>query len=130
MSDSKPQYYEFLMDFRMRFWIKSFWWYCIFIQYNCSDRFLHVLEMVKLVRFLRVMFVVFGMSGTLFVVFISCNILFDCLIVCWWASRRFLFFWWKKWENICFCRILMHIFAQWINKYAQWVIKKNLNDLD
>ena len=32
--------------------------------------------MVKLVRFLRVMLVAFGMSGTLLVVFISCNILF------------------------------------------------------
>ena len=32
--------------------------------------------MVKLVRFLRVVLVVFGMSGTLLVVFISCNILF------------------------------------------------------
>ena len=32
--------------------------------------------MVKLVRFLRVMLVAFGMS-----VFISCNILFDCLLV-------------------------------------------------
>jgi hypothetical protein len=37
--------------------------------------------MVKLVRFLRVMLVAFGMSGTLLVVFISCNILFDCLLV-------------------------------------------------
>ena len=36
--------------------------------------------MVKLVRFLRVMLVAFGMSGTLLVVF-SCNILFDCLLV-------------------------------------------------
>ena len=37
--------------------------------------------MVKLVRFLRVMLVAFGMSGTLLVVFISCNILFDCLLM-------------------------------------------------
>ena len=37
--------------------------------------------MVKLVRFLRVVLVVFGMSGTLLVAFISCNILFDCLLV-------------------------------------------------
>ena len=37
--------------------------------------------MVKLVRFLRVMLVAFGMSGTLLVVFISCNILLDCLLM-------------------------------------------------
>ena len=37
--------------------------------------------MVKLVRFLRVMLVVFGMSGTLLVVFIACNVLLDCLLM-------------------------------------------------
>ena len=47
--------------------------------------------MVKLVRFLRVMLVVFGMSGTLFVVFISCNILFDCLLVVGVKAFSFLF---------------------------------------
>lgn len=36
---------------------------------------------MKLVRFLRVMLVVFGMSGTLLVVFVSCNVLFACLLV-------------------------------------------------
>lgn len=37
--------------------------------------------MVKLVCFLRVVLVVFEMSGTLLVIFISCNILFDCLLM-------------------------------------------------
>lgn len=37
--------------------------------------------MVKLVRFLRVMLVVFRMSGILLVVFVSCNVLFACLLV-------------------------------------------------
>ena len=37
--------------------------------------------MVKLVRFLRVMLVVFRMSGILLVVFVSCNVLFTCLLV-------------------------------------------------
>ena len=37
--------------------------------------------MVKLVRFLRVMLVVFRMSGILLVVFVSCNVLFTGLLV-------------------------------------------------
>ena len=81
----------------------------IFIQFGCFDHFLRVLEIVKLVRFLRVMLVVFGMSGTLLVVFIACNVLLDCLLMV--DIKMFPSLLVKKWENICFCRILMHIFA-------------------
>lgn len=54
--------------------------------------------MVKLVRFLRVVLVVFGMSGTLLVVFISCNILFDCLLVV--GVKAFFFSFGEKNEKI------------------------------
>lgn len=62
--------------------------------------------MVKLVRFLRVVLVVFGMSGTLLVVFISCNILFDCLLVV--GVKAFLFLLVKKMRKYLF---LPHINA-------------------
>ena len=61
--------------------------------------------MVKLVRFLRVVLVVFGMSGTLLVVFISCNILFDCLLV---GVKAFSFLLVKKMRKYLF---LPHINA-------------------
>ena len=66
--------------------------------------------MVKLVRFLRVMLVVFGMSGTLFVVFISCNILFDCLLVV--GVKAFSFLSVKKMRKYLFEAGLDIIFAK------------------